>query len=159
MRLLVTGATGAVGRFAVHAAKARGATVIGAVRDGLKELARAIGADEVIGFDDEVAPVDMVADTVGGAISAPLFRRIAANARIHTVATDAVPAEGLAAPPLFFAVHVDSERLAALARTVADGGVTVSVARTLPFAEAAQAHRLVEAGGLGGKVILIPPAG
>ena len=158
-RLLVTGATGAVGRFVVHAARARGATVIGAVRDGARDEALAIGVDEVIGFDAAAvaAPVDMVADTVGGPVSAALFRRLAAQVPIHTVATDPIAAEGLAAPPLFFAVHADADRLATLARAVADGALAVPIARTLPFAEAAQAHRLAEAGGLGGKVILIPP--
>lgn len=157
-RLLVTGATGAVGRFVVHAAKARGAIVIGAVRASARAEALAMGVDEVIGFDDETAaPVDIVADTVGGAVSAALFRRIAAHAVIHTVATDPIPAEGLAAPPLFFAVHADADRLAMLARAVADGALAVPIARAMPFAEAAEAHRLAEAGGLGGKVILTPP--
>ena len=157
-RLLVTGATGAVGRFAVHAAKARGATVIGAVREGAREEARALGVDEVIGFDGETAPVDMVADTVGGPLSATLFRRLAADATIHTVATDPIPATGLAAAPLFFAVHPDAAKLEAIARAVADGAIAVPIARILPFGEAAHAHRVAEAGGIGGKVILTPPA-
>ena len=156
-RLLVTGATGAVGRFAVHAAKRRGASVIGAVRASAREDAQAIGVDEVIGFDDgAAAAVDMVADTVGGPTSAALFRRVASRAVIHTVATDPIPADGLVAPPSFFAVHADADRMARLARDVADDALTVPIARILPFAEAAEAHRLTEAGGQGGKVILTP---
>lgn len=155
-RLLVTGATGAVGRFAVHAAKARGAFVVGAVRKGARAEAKAVGVDEVIDFDQDAAPVDMVADTVGGAHAAALFRRIAAHATIHTVATDPIPAQGLASAPSFYAVQPDSARLTELARLVANSQMAVPIAHTLPFSKAAEAHRIGECGGVGSKLILVP---
>ena len=74
----------------------------------------------------------------------------------HT--TDPIPPEGLATAPSFFAVHADAQRLAALVRAVADGEIALPIDRTLPFARAYEEHRLVEAGGLGGKVILTPRA-
>ncbi|WP_174273644.1 NADP-dependent oxidoreductase [Sphingomonas bacterium] len=159
-RLLITGATGAVGRFAVHAAKRRGAWVVGAVRSPYRAAAAEIGVDEVIGFDDgeAVAAVDMVADTVGGALASSLFGRIAADATIHTVATDPILVDGLAARPLFYAVHADGARLAELARALSDGALEVPIAVTLPLARAAEAHRLIEGGGIGGKIILEPEA-
>ncbi|MGE5722132.1 MAG: NADP-dependent oxidoreductase [Sphingomonadales bacterium] len=157
MRVLITGATGAVGRFAVHAAKARGAIVVGAVRESARPTALSLGVDEVIGFDGEAEPIDMVADTVGGTGTAALLRRIACKAKIHTVATDPVPAEGLLKPPRFFAVHPDASRLEALARAVAEGIIPVPIARALPFSDASLAHRLGESGGIEGKLILIPP--
>jgi NADPH:quinone reductase len=74
-RILVTGAAGAVGLFAVQLACMGGATVIASVRnpcaaDRLREL----GAHEVaVGLDGVSAPVDVVLDTVGGPQLAEAF--------------------------------------------------------------------------------------
>src|SRR5271166_4587529 len=46
--VLITGAVGAVGRFALHAAKARGGRVVAAVRASQQAEARRLGADEVV---------------------------------------------------------------------------------------------------------------
>ena len=69
--MLVTGAVGGVGRFAVYAARSRGAKVIAGVR--AKQLAEAqkLGAASVVALDDDAAiaglPMfDAVADTVAG---------------------------------------------------------------------------------------------
>jgi NADPH:quinone reductase-like Zn-dependent oxidoreductase len=67
-RVLITGASGGVGRFAVQLAAQSGATVIASVGspargEGLREL----GADEVvIGLEGVEAPIDIVIDNVGG---------------------------------------------------------------------------------------------
>ena len=55
-----------------------------------------------------------------------------------------------------FLVHRDREALRELVDAVATGKLRTRVDRTLPLAEAAEAHRLVEAGGLHGKVVLTP---
>jgi len=158
-RVLVTGATGAVGRFAMFAAKARGATVIAAVRAAQREAARALGADTVLtlGAEDwDGLTFDRVADTVGGAQVARLCRHVAADGVIRTAATTPIPSEGLPVEPAGFAVHADAGRLAALAAAVAAGEIAVLIAHILPLDEAQQAHRLLEAGGVGGKIILRP---
>ncbi|MGI8814964.1 MAG: zinc-binding dehydrogenase [Pseudonocardia sp.] len=64
-RVLVTGASGGVGRYAVQLAALGGARVIAAARrgDGLAEL----GAHEVVFGVDGLAPVDVVVENVGGA--------------------------------------------------------------------------------------------
>ncbi|WP_255308873.1 zinc-binding dehydrogenase [Sphingobium fuliginis] len=64
--------------------------------------------------------------------------------------------EGLATTPTFFAVHPDGAGLARIGELVAGGIVTAVPVRPLPLAEAAAAHRLVEAGGMGEKIILHP---
>ncbi|MET8829032.1 zinc-binding dehydrogenase [Streptomyces sp. NPDC004610] len=67
-RVLVTGATGAVGRYAVQLAARAGAQVIAAARNpGSADALRALGADEVVtGPEGVTAPVDGVLDQVGG---------------------------------------------------------------------------------------------
>jgi NADPH2:quinone reductase len=67
--ILVTGATGAVGRVALHAAKARGAHVVAAVRAVHGDAARALVADAVVALGEEDWHGDVfhhILDTVGG---------------------------------------------------------------------------------------------
>ncbi|MEJ0045259.1 MAG: zinc-binding dehydrogenase [Rhodospirillales bacterium] len=168
--MLVTGAVGAVGRFAVHAARARGALVVAAVRASQAEEARRLGGGGRGGARRgggvarrgvrrweaawHGAAFDDVADTVGGAEVAALCRHLAPGGSIVTAATTPVPAEGLGATPVFFAVHQDGARLARLLQAVAAGEIIHPVARCMKLEEAAAAHALVEAGGCG-KIALV----
>jgi NADPH:quinone reductase-like Zn-dependent oxidoreductase len=67
---------------------------------------------------------------------------------------DADPARGIRQE--VFLIHHDRAELARLVDEVAQGRLKTRVDRTLPLAEAAEAHRLNEAGGLRGKVVLVP---
>lgn len=155
--VLITGATGGVGRFAVHAAIALGARVIAAVRPAYYDEARQLGADMVIALDDgdgDGLSFDHVADTVGGPAVARLCRHVAPGGSVITVSTTPIDPEGLPVPPRFFAYHPDGARLARIIDSVAQGTITMPVARRLPFSSAAEAHRLMERGGLRGKIVL-----
>jgi NADPH:quinone reductase-like Zn-dependent oxidoreductase len=55
-----------------------------------------------------------------------------------------------------FLVHPDRQVLRSLVDAVAAGELRTRIDRVLPLAEAAEAHRLIEAGGLHGKVVLTP---
>ena len=68
--VLIHGAAGGVGSFAVQFAKWKGAHVIGTASAGNAEFLRSLGADEVIDyktkrFEDVVHDVDVVLDTIG----------------------------------------------------------------------------------------------
>lgn len=156
--VLVTGAVGAVGRFIVHAALAQGARVIAAVRPPQAEEARALGASEAIALDQDVSTMvfDHVADTVGGPAVAKLCRQLKPGGRICTAATDPIDAAGLAAEPVFIFLHQDGARLQRIVDEVAAGALAVPIARRMPLAEAAEAQTLTAAGGLGGKIVLLP---
>ncbi len=70
-RILIHGATGGVGSFAVQLAHGKGAHTIGTTSTRHAALARELGADEVVDytaqrFDETVHDVDVVLDTVGG---------------------------------------------------------------------------------------------
>jgi NADPH:quinone reductase-like Zn-dependent oxidoreductase len=144
--VLITGAAGSVGRFAVHAANARGARVIVAVRAGQIEEAIALGAAEtlVLGAQDwSGTPFDHIIDTVGGADVAALCRHAQIGAGIFTAATTPITGQSLPSEPVFVVVHNDAGRLAALAQSVADGTIAIRIAHRLPLSSAAEAQRLV----------------
>ncbi len=157
--VLITGATGSVGRFAVKAAKDLGANVVAAVRPSYFDEARKLGADEVIALGSSPPTgmsFDHIADTVGGADVAKLALSIKAGGLLLTVGTVPIPSEGLAVTPTFFGYHPDGARLSRIVADVAGGAVLVPVVKRLPLARAAEAHMFMAAGGVGGKVILEP---
>lgn len=157
-RVLITGALGTVGRFAVFAAKARGATVIAAVRPNMRDAALALGADEAIALGEayDGAPFDRVADTTGGTLVASLCAHVTADAILKTVATNPIPSAGLGSEVGFFMVHPDAAQLAAVVSAVASRKVEVPIADRLALSAAAQAQARVDAGGTGGKIVLEP---
>jgi NADPH:quinone reductase-like Zn-dependent oxidoreductase len=158
MRLLITGASGGVGTFATQLAVAAGVHVVGvAGRDDEQWLA-GLGAEEVLPRDADLSSIETV-DAVLDAV--PVGPRLATSAlRDGGTAVFVRPPD----PPepdrdIRFAlvmVHSDPAALRAFAQQLADGTLRTRVARTLPLAEAAEAHRLNEAGGLKGKVVLVP---
>lgn len=155
--ILLTGATGAVGRFALHAALRRGARVIAAVRAAHRELVLQLGASEAIVLGEAAwtgTAFDHVADTVGGPAVADLCRHLRPEGRIRTVSTTPIPADGLAAKPVFFPVHTDAVRLTRLLEAIGAGEVEVPITRHLPIDQAAEAHRLIDSGAAGGKIVL-----
>lgn len=157
--VLVTGATGAVGRFALHAALSAGAKVIAAVRPGYFDEALRLGACSAIALG-KPAPdgmvFDSVADTVGGDMVGVLCRSVRPDGKIVTVSTTPIDPVGLPVSPRFFGYHTNDIRLSRIAADVASGAIAMPVAHRLPLAKAAEGQRLVDQGGVGGKVILEP---
>lgn len=162
--VMVTGATGSVGRFALYAARMKGAKVIAAVRTAYMDEARALGADSAISTDADLPAgfhVDYVADTIGGKVAAKLCQAVIPTGMIVTSVTapngDAgIDPAGLPVPPVHFTYHHDGKRLAQLVADVKAGKVSMPIAQRLPLKDAAEAHRLIEKGGSGGKIVLIP---
>jgi NADPH:quinone reductase-like Zn-dependent oxidoreductase len=157
--VLVTGAVGGVGRSAVYAAKARGAEVIAGVRTKQLAEARKLGAASVVALDDDAAiaalpPLDAVADTVGGPTQAKVTARVKPGGVVACVVGPAPgdPARGVVGRAA--GGRPDGKRLAGLAKAVQAGELRLPVARRFPLAEAAEAHRFAEGGGVG-KVLLI----
>src|ERR1700691_1231892 len=79
--VLVVGAVGNVGRSAVVTAKERGATVIAGVWKRQMDDAKTVGADQMVATDDDtaianLAPLDAVADTVGGRTAEKLIAKV-----------------------------------------------------------------------------------
>ena len=156
--LLVTGATGSVGRATVFAAKGRGARVYAGVRGVHRAEAARLGADGVVALDDpadvdRLPPLDAIADIVGGDAVKPVLGKVKPGGRIGSVVGEPPGAKerGLSVRPML--THPDPKRLAELAQAVADGKLVIPVARRFPLGEVRQAHKLAEKGA-GGKVLL-----
>ena len=158
--LLVTGATGAVGRVAAWVAKQRGAKVIAGVRGKHLEEAKALGLDGVLALDDQaalsqLAQVDFIADTVGGDTITQLLPKLKTGGVVGSVVGEPAGAKAHGITVRAFMAHPDSKRLAELGTAVANGLLLIPIAKRFPLAEAAAAQALAERGGANGKVLLV----
>lgn len=97
----------------------------------------------------------MVLDTAGApeAISA-----VRAGGTFVTITPRSVPETERGVAVIVSFVEQDGPALTRLSELVDRNELTVRVARSYPFAEAAKAHEDFGAGGIRGKVLLIPPA-
>src|SRR3954453_17294846 len=99
--VLAHGAAGAVGAMVTQLAREFGAYVIGTGRAADRQKALDFGAQEFVDLDNEaledIAPVDLVFDVIGGAIGIRSARLIRAGGMLVTIAgpTEARPADGL----------------------------------------------------------------
>ncbi len=155
--VLITGATGSVGRFAMYAAHRRGVHIVAAVRENQLDEARALGATETLILGAEGwsgADFKYVIDTVGGRAVADLCRHLRPDGAIFTAATTPIDPQDLTSTPVFVVVHNDPAKLRELSAAVAAGLLPVPIAQSLPLDQAPAAHRLVEQGGNGGKIVL-----
>jgi D-arabinose 1-dehydrogenase-like Zn-dependent alcohol dehydrogenase len=171
-RLLVTGANGGVGSAAVALGVRLGAEVFAVVRDARhRTFVEGLGAREVIvdpggSFHKKLGDIDLALDTVGSPTFNSALRTLRLGGRMVTVgniAPDRVPlnlgyviTRGLTVIGGSGATPEDMQALLALRVTKP---FQVPIHATLPLAEADQAQRLVRAGGLHGRIVLVPEPG
>jgi NADPH:quinone reductase-like Zn-dependent oxidoreductase len=174
--VLINGASGGVGTFAVQIAKSLGAEVTGVCSTRNVELVRSLGADHVIDYTQEDftksgRQYDVVMDNVAnrGVLE---VRRVLKPRGKHVLigggGPDANPWVGPFWSPIkamavswfvdqemgMFISHGSAEDLATLAGMMQSGAVTPVVDRTYPLAETAEAMRYLETGRARGKVIV-----
>lgn len=175
-RLLVVGASGGVGTYAVQLAVARGAEVTGVCSTRNLEMARSLGATSVLDYtrgEVETTPAsyDVVLDLVGNR-SLRALRRLVVRRGTLVLSGGGSPGEGgylgplglfargvLAGPLLGARVKVpfakpDGARLAELVRMVERGELRPVVERVYPFEEGAAALRHLEVDHARGKVVV-----
>jgi NADPH2:quinone reductase len=160
----VTGAAGAFGGYVVQLAKADGLTVVADASASDEELVRGLGADVVVRRGDDVAErirehfpegVDGLADgAVQDALVLPAVRDGGAVATVRGYRGDGTR-ELRVLPTLVRRVAQDRPALDRLRQQAEDGALTLRVARTFPAEQAAEAHRLLEAGGVRGRLVLV----
>ena len=162
--IVVSGALGSVGRAAVHSAKKLGAHVIAGVRARQLAEARALGVSDTVAIDDDaaiaqLALVDGVADTVGGATAAKLFARVrnGGNFGYASVLPEGVPATNPTVQVTRVFARADASLVREFADAVRDATFVLPISRRLPLAEAGYAHELMEKGGAG-KIVLVTSA-
>jgi len=160
--VLITGASGAGGRFAVQTAAAQGAHVIAAASHADQDRVRALGATEVLPRTEDLVGavrqvmtggVDAVLDAVP--IGPQLIAAVRDSGVFVTVLDSAIPDAERGVRVAKVSVVPDASRLAGLLDDLAAGRITTSVAQTLPLSEAAKALEVASGGGLRGKVVLV----
>ncbi|GAA0250104.1 NADP-dependent oxidoreductase [Cryptosporangium japonicum] len=158
-RVLVNGAGGTVGGYAVQLAARAGAHVIASASPRSAARVRRYGAAEVVDHtvtpvgDALTAPVDVVFDVVPRS-DAALVSAVAPGGSYVTASTE--PPSDAPVRALRMFVRPDAERLAALAALVDAGELDLDVAERLPLSELVSVHERAEAGKLTGKVVLVP---
>lgn len=158
--VLITGALGAVGRAAVFAARARGARIwVGVRRKQVEEARKTLKVDGVVALDDpkdiaKLPTLDAVADTVGGAAMTAVLERVKHGGTVGSVVGPTPGAKEKGLVVRAFSSHPDGRRLAQIGQSVAKGELVIPVGKTFPLAQAKEAQKLVESGGVG-KVLLV----
>jgi len=164
--LLVLGAAGGVGSFAVQFAKEKGATVIGTCSTKNVDLVKSLGADHVIDYskgkvEDHVAAiapiVDVVYDCVGGDSTKDGVAVVKndgvvvsiANMGVGKLCQDAGKGTGIA-----FMVTPSHTQLHEIGELIDAGKVKLAGLETLPLAECGKAHELSQSGRTVGKLVL-----
>jgi NADPH:quinone reductase-like Zn-dependent oxidoreductase len=165
--VLVNGAGGAVGGYAVQLARRAGAHVIATASPRSGEAVKSAGADEVIDHtttrvtEAVTEPVDVVLNLapVDPAELAALVTLVRpGGVVVNTTVWMPAPADeerGVRGIDLF--VRSDAEQLSQLVGLIDGGELRVDVARRVPLAELPAVHAEAAAGTLAGKVVVLPP--
>jgi NADPH:quinone reductase-like Zn-dependent oxidoreductase len=167
-RVLINGAGGAVGGYAVQLASRAGAYVIATASPRSRDRVGSAGADEVIDHTTtEVTaavtePVDVLLN-LARITPEELFALVALVRRggvvVNTVPTIPTPADderGVRAVGVF--VRSDAEQLSRLVDLVDRGELRVDVAQRVTLAELPAVHAKAPTGALPGKVVVLPAA-
>ncbi|MVT41507.1 zinc-binding dehydrogenase [Chitinophaga oryziterrae] len=160
--VLINGAAGGVGHFAVQLAKWKGAHVI-AVASGVHEsFLRELGADEFIDYkktppEDVAHDVDLVLDTLGGPATGRFLRTLKRGGALFPVFLGFSHAEEAAKLGIMVSmtqVRSNGPQLAEFGRLLDAGTVRVAIDNTFPLADAQRAHERAARGHIQGKIVL-----
>ncbi|WP_394437683.1 NADP-dependent oxidoreductase [Streptomyces sp. SGAir0957] len=162
MTVLVNGAAGGVGHFAVQLAKWKGARVIAVASGRHEDFLRKLGADEFIDYTkaravDVVDDVDVVIDAVGGPDSSRLLtvlKRGGTMLPVFFAEYDPEETAKLGVSVSNIQVRSSGPQLAEIGSLLDDGTLRVGVDSTYPLSEAAAAHARAAQGHIQGKIVL-----
>lgn len=163
--VLVNGAGGGVGHFAVQVAKLKGARVIAVASTAQEAFVRSLGADEYIDYKKTVPEeaahgVDLVLDTLGGPSTGRFLKTLKAGGALfpvfplgYTGAEDAAR-QGFTVSAT--QVRSNGAQLAELGKLLGDGSIRVAVDSTFALKDARLAHERAARGHIQGKIVLVP---
>jgi len=181
--LLVHGGGSGIGTFAIQLGKALGASVVATARAAKHDALRALGADLLIDYttDDFVAAVrefngrgaDVILDIVGAKYLSRNIEALAPNGRISVIGLQggrkaeldlgllmakrgSVSSTSLRARPAADKARIVSAVIRDVWPLVEAGAIRPVIQTTMPLADAAKAHELMESGDHLGKIVLIP---
>ncbi|MFG2789527.1 NADP-dependent oxidoreductase [Streptomyces sp. NPDC048419] len=160
--VLVNGAAGGVGHFALQLAKWRGARVIAVASGAHESFLRELGADQFIDYtkhraEELVRDVDVVVDTVGGPESRRFLhtlKRGGAQFAVMPGVFDEEETAKLGVTVSTAQVRSSGVQLAALGRLLDAGAVRVAIDSTFALSDARAAHERAARGHVQGKIVL-----
>lgn len=160
-RVLIQGAAGGVGSFAVQFARWKGAHVIGTASTSNVDFVRSLGAETVVDYtstpvEQVVHDVDLVLDTVGAQTLESSLQAVKRGGTLVTIAgqppEEKVKERGVRVA--LFSASVSSKLLQTFAQLIDEGQVKVAIGRVFPLRDARQAHELSESGHGRGRIVL-----
>ncbi len=159
--VLIHGATGGVGSFAVQLAHWRGAYVVGTASAENVDLARQLGADQVIDyntvrFEDKVRDANVVLDTVGGDTLERSWGVLRRGGVLVSI-VDSAPADKAArygVRGVFFIVTPNRAELMEIGRLIENGKLRPIIEATFPLEAAREAFEHGASGHNRGKIVL-----
>lgn len=161
--VLVNGAAGGVGHFAVQLAKYKGARVIAVASGKHEPLLRDLGADEFIDYtktspEDVVRDADVVIDSLGGPTTCRFLRTLKRGGALFPILplgfTGAQDAEKLGVTVSAVQVQSSGAQLAQVARLLDAGTIRVAIDSIFALADARKAHERAARGHVQGKIVL-----
>ena len=162
-RVLINGAGGGVGGFAIQLAKGAGVFVIATASPRSTDAVRSAGADQIVDYttttltDAITEPVDVVLNLVRASDQdmAGLVGLVTPGGVLVTTASPAQddPARAVRAISMF--VRSDATDLAAIVAKVDAGDLRIDISETYPLSDIALVHEEGEAGQFRGKVLLV----
>lgn len=163
-RVLIHGAAGGVGAFAVQFARWKGAQVIGTASTANVGFVRSLGADTVVDytavpFEQGVHDVDAVLDTIGGETLQRSLQVVKPGGILVSLleqpSQEKARERGIRAMKNTAALPFpSSDLLRTIAQLIVTGQVKVTVARIFPLSEASMAHELSQTGHGRGRIVL-----
>ncbi len=159
--MLIHGASGGVGLFAIPIAKIRGAKVFATASTANQDFLKQLGADVAIDyktqkFEDVAKDVDVVIDGVGGetlARSYPIVKKggiiVSLTDRLDQAQLDRYGIRGAS-----LAVQNNGDELAQIGKLIDEKKIKVIVSETFPLADANKAEAKADTGHARGKIVL-----
>jgi NADPH:quinone reductase-like Zn-dependent oxidoreductase len=160
-KVLIHGAAGGVGSFAVQLARWKGAFITATASGRNQEFLRNLGADQAIDyektrFDRFVCDVDLVFDTIGGDTLKHSWKVLKKGgilvSTVETPSAEEAAAHGVRAAMV--SMQVDPAQLAEIAELVDAGMLRPIVEAVFPLKEARHAQELSQTGHARGKIVL-----
>lgn len=163
-KVLIHAGSGGVGHVAIQLAKAKGATVYTTCSQSKASLAKDLGADFIIdynqvNFEDKLSELDLVLDTVGPEIAKRSFSVLKNGGRLVSIASQITEdLQQLADEKQIMAqwhlVQPSQAQLKEITQLANDGQFKTFVSEVIPFSEISQAHQKIESGHTQGKIVL-----
>lgn len=160
-RVLIHAGAGGVGHLAIQIAKAKGAHVIATASAANQLLLKQFGADEAIDYKSapfwqQIDPVDLVFDTIGGEVQAQSWQLLTTGGLLVSVVQqpDEDEAKGHDARAAFVFIEPSSRILRELAALVEAGQLIPYIEQHFSLEEIAEAHALSQSGRTRGKIVI-----